>query len=55
MTWGDPTGLARFTPAKLAYGGPASAAAERDAVATSLAAGVTLFLAVRGEAPTQPR
>jgi aryl-alcohol dehydrogenase-like predicted oxidoreductase len=43
MTWGDPTGLARFTPAKLAYGGPASAAAERDAVTTSLAAGVTLF------------
>ena len=43
MTWGDPTGLARFTPAKLAYGGPASAAAERDAVTTSLAAGVTMF------------
>ena len=27
MTWGDPAGMARFTPAKLAYGGPESAAA----------------------------
>ena len=43
MTWGDPAGMARFTPAKLAYGGPATAAAEEAAFTTSVAAGVTLF------------
>ena len=43
MTWGDPAGVARFTPAKLAYGGPASAADEEAAFTTSVMAGVTLF------------
>ena len=43
MTWGEPTGLARFTPAKLAYGGPESAADEEAAFSTAVAAGVTLF------------
>lgn len=43
MTWGDPAGMARFTPAKLAYGGPASAADEEAAFTTAVAAGVTLF------------
>src|SRR6188508_1108352 len=43
MTWGDPSGMARFTPAKLAYGGPASAADEEAAFTTSVAGGVTLF------------
>ncbi len=43
MTWGNPAGLARFTPAKLAYGGPASAADEEAAFTTSVAVGVTLF------------
>jgi len=43
MTWGDPSGVARFHPAKLAYGGPAGIAEERAALEASLAAGVTLF------------
>ena len=43
MTWGDPSGMARFTPAKLAYGGPKSAADEEAAFTTAMAAGVTLF------------
>ena len=43
MTWGDPSGMARFTPAKLAYGGPESAADEEAAFTTAMAAGVTLF------------
>lgn len=43
MTWGDPAGTARYTPAKLAYGGPASAADEEAAFTTSVAGGVTLF------------
>ena len=43
MTWGDPTGMARFTPAKLAYGGPASATDEEAAFTTSVKAGVTFF------------
>jgi aryl-alcohol dehydrogenase-like predicted oxidoreductase len=43
MTWGDPTGLARFTPAKLAYGGAHGLAEEQQALEVSLAAGVTLF------------
>jgi aryl-alcohol dehydrogenase-like predicted oxidoreductase len=43
MTWGDPRGLARFQPAKLAYGGAAGYEEEKRAVEASLAAGVTLF------------
>lgn len=43
MTWGDPSGLSRFTPAKLAYGGAEGADAEAQAFAASMAAGVTLF------------
>jgi aryl-alcohol dehydrogenase-like predicted oxidoreductase len=43
MTWGDPSGLARFSPAKLAYGGPADIEDERAALEASLAAGATLF------------
>ncbi len=43
MTWGDPSGIARFHPAKLAYGGPAGIEEERAALEASLAAGVTLF------------
>jgi aryl-alcohol dehydrogenase-like predicted oxidoreductase len=43
MTWGDPSGIARFHPAKLAYGGPADIEEERAALEASLAAGVTLF------------
>ena len=43
MTWGDPSGLARFTPAKLAYGGAHGFAEEQQALEVSLAAGVTLF------------
>ncbi len=43
MTWGDPSGLARLHPAKLAYGGPAGIEDERAALEASLAAGVTLF------------
>ena len=43
MTWGDPSGLARFTPAKLAYGGAHGFAEEQQALEASLAAGVTLF------------
>ena len=43
MTWGDPRGLARFQPAKLAYGGAHGYTEEKSAVEESLAAGVTLF------------
>ena len=43
MTWGDPSGMSRFTPAKLAYGGADGAAEEALAFECSLAAGVTLF------------
>lgn len=43
MTWGDPSGLSRYTPAKLAYGGPESADEEARAFEASMAAGVTLF------------
>jgi aryl-alcohol dehydrogenase-like predicted oxidoreductase len=43
MTWGDPSGLARFSPAKLAYGGPRGIDDEREALEASIAAGVTLF------------
>jgi len=43
MTWGDPTGLARLSPAKLAYGGAHGFDEEQRAFAASVAAGVTLF------------
>jgi aryl-alcohol dehydrogenase-like predicted oxidoreductase len=43
MTWGDPSGLARWTPAKLAYGGAHGFDEEQRALEASLAAGVTLF------------
>jgi aryl-alcohol dehydrogenase-like predicted oxidoreductase len=43
MTWGDPTGFARWTPATLAYGGAHGFAEEKRALEASLAAGVTLF------------
>ena len=43
MTWGDPTGLARWNPATLAYGGAHGFDEEKRALETSLAAGVTLF------------
>jgi len=43
MTWGDPTGLARFHPAKIAYGGAHGFDEEKRALEVSVAAGVTLF------------
>lgn len=43
MTWGDPKGLARWTPAKLAYGGAHGLEEEKRALEASIAAGVTLF------------
>lgn len=43
MTWGDPTGLARWTPAKLAYGGAHGFEEEKRALEASVAAGVNLF------------
>lgn len=43
MTWGEPTGLARLSPAKLAYGGAHSSEEEQRAFEASVAAGVTLF------------
>jgi aryl-alcohol dehydrogenase-like predicted oxidoreductase len=43
MTWGAPSGLARFTPAKLSYGGADGADEEARAFAVSLARGATLF------------
>jgi aryl-alcohol dehydrogenase-like predicted oxidoreductase len=43
MTWGDPKGLARFHPAKTAYGGSHGFEAEKRAMEISLAAGVNLF------------
>lgn len=43
MTWGNARGLARFHPAKLAYGGPGGAEQERQAFEASVGAGVTLF------------
>lgn len=43
MTWGQPSGLSRLTPAKLAYGGADGAGEEVRAFEASLAAGVTLF------------
>ena len=43
MTWGDPSGLARLNPAKLAYGGAHGFDEEKRALDASMAAGVTLF------------
>jgi aryl-alcohol dehydrogenase-like predicted oxidoreductase len=44
MTWGDPSGRARWTPAKLAYaGGPEGRDEEQRAFDASVAAGATLF------------
>jgi len=43
MIWGQPTGLARWTPAQLAYGPSDSAAEEERALEVSLAAGVNLI------------
>ncbi|HET9021151.1 MAG TPA: aldo/keto reductase [Ornithinibacter sp.] len=43
MTWGDPSGLARLTPAKLAYGGADGAEEESRAFAVSMSEGATLF------------
>jgi aryl-alcohol dehydrogenase-like predicted oxidoreductase len=43
MTWGDPTGLARLSPAKLAYGGAHGFDEEQRAFEAGVAAGVTLF------------
>ncbi len=43
MTWGDARGLARWHPAKTAYGGAHGLEEERRALETSLAAGVTFF------------
>jgi aryl-alcohol dehydrogenase-like predicted oxidoreductase len=43
MTWGDPKGLARWNPAKLAYGGAHGSEEEQRAFEASVAAGVTLF------------
>lgn len=43
MTWGDAKGLARFHPAKMAYGGAEGLEEERGAFDASVAAGVTFF------------
>ena len=43
MTWGDPHGLARFHPAKLAYGGAHGRQEEQAALEASLVGGVRLF------------
>jgi aryl-alcohol dehydrogenase-like predicted oxidoreductase len=43
MTWGDPKGLARLHPAKLAYGGAHGYDEEKRALEASLAAGVNFF------------
>jgi aryl-alcohol dehydrogenase-like predicted oxidoreductase len=43
MTWGDAKGLARFHPAKTAYGGSHGFEEEKRALEVSLAAGVNLF------------
>jgi aryl-alcohol dehydrogenase-like predicted oxidoreductase len=43
MTWGEAQGLARFHPAKMAYGGAEGLEEERAAVEASLEAGVNLF------------
>lgn len=43
MTWGDARGLARFHPAKIAYGGPAGFEEEQQAFRASMEAGVNFF------------
>jgi aryl-alcohol dehydrogenase-like predicted oxidoreductase len=43
MVWGQPTGLARWTPAQLAYGPSHGAVEEQLALEVSLAAGVNLI------------
>lgn len=43
MVWGDPKGLARWHPAKIAYGGAHGIDEERRAVELSIQAGVNLF------------
>jgi aryl-alcohol dehydrogenase-like predicted oxidoreductase len=43
MVWGKPSGLARWTPAQLAYGPSHGAAEEERAMEVSLAAGVNLI------------
>jgi aryl-alcohol dehydrogenase-like predicted oxidoreductase len=43
MTWGDPRGLARLHPAKIAYGGAHGFDEEKRAFESSMAAGVDLF------------
>jgi len=43
MTWGDPKGLARFHPAKTAYGGSHGFEEEKRALEVSLQARVNLF------------
>jgi aryl-alcohol dehydrogenase-like predicted oxidoreductase len=43
MTWGSPRGLARWTPATMAYGGADGAEQEKRALEASIAAGVNLF------------
>ncbi|HLO29680.1 MAG TPA: aldo/keto reductase [Anaerolineales bacterium] len=43
MVWGQPTGMARWTPAQLAYGPSQSAEEEERALDVSLAAGVDLI------------
>jgi aryl-alcohol dehydrogenase-like predicted oxidoreductase len=43
MTWGQPKGIARWTPAQMAYGPSHGAEAEREAFDTCLTAGINLF------------
>jgi len=43
MTWGDPHGLARLHPAKIAYGGAHGFEEEKRALESSISAGVNLF------------
>lgn len=43
MTWGKPTGVARWTPAQMAYGPSQGEQEEERALAASLAAGVNLI------------
>jgi|SRR6266498_599401 len=43
MTWGEPRGLARLHPAKIAYGGAHGFDEEKRALESSVAAGVNLF------------
>lgn len=43
MTWGEAKGLARFHPAKTAYGGPLGYEEEKQAFEVSLSAGVNLL------------